>query len=343
MGLDVASIKVILFVIFTAIIFISYVNEKLVPEPDANEWVQNTTTRAQGIEHLAKFSLDGQSIIYAPAKTKTGGEYLYYIDPISQQTFQLTDENSTEIVPSYANKTNSIAYLSDRNGDLQIWVRDEKGNDLQVSDSPVSLQITALKWSPDDLFILFQYENEIFFLELSSRKITRLIDLSHKPYRANWSTSGDGIFYSSKKSGKWQIWQYRFSDKKHAQITSQGGYSANQHTNGDLYVSRIHQPGIWKLSIDEESASGFSTATKLFDAFESANWMSWQIVENEIYYFAANEKEKGLFAYELSSKTQRLVFPFDEKYLPYFSVKNDRVIFTILENGESSIEMLVGE
>jgi len=252
----------------------------------------------------------------------------------------ITTTTSNELMPSFANLSNSVAYLSNQSGTFQIWIKDANGKHQKNSDSPVSIGLTPLKWSPDDQFILFQHKDEVFTLNLATQKIERIIDIDQKPSVANWSVDGEAIFYSSEKSGEWQIWRYELAKDKHQQITSEGGYSANQHTNGDLYVSRIHQSGLWRLPLDDNSDTNFSSAEYLFEQFEGTNWLSWQLSGDNIYYFSAENSEKGVFEYNIITDTQRLIFPFTDKHLRYFSVKENEAIFTISEDADGSIEML---
>jgi len=282
--------------------------------------------------------INGRNILYIRSNIDTN-LFSYQLDTLTKIE-KLVDDTSQEIMPSYANHSESLAYLSDRTGKLQIWLRDENGNNRNVSNSPASIGITPLKWSPSDQYILFQHEDEIYTLDVQKQKVKRIIDSSHKAYVANWSNTGDAVFYSSEKSGEWQIWKYQFTTDTHTQITTAGGYSANQNTNGDLYVSKIHQAGIWKLSVAHDSKTGFSKAVKLFDKFDGTNWISWQIENNKIYYFSVEQEDKGLFSFDISNQQRQLVFPFDETNLRYFSVKNNRLVLTEIENLESSIEML---
>lgn len=266
---------------------------------------------------------------------------LYTFDLLTgQQIEKVTRQTSDEIMPSYANTTNSVVYLSDRSGNMQIWMRDEVGQSFKLSDSPISIERTPLNWSPNDQFILFQHQDEIYSLNVNKHSIERIIDSSHKAYVANWSWSGEAVFYSSEKTGEWQIWQYILSSGKHIQITFDGGYSAKQHQNGDLYFSKIHQPGMWKLSSEKSAATGFSEQKIIFENFDGTNWISWQLDGNDIYYISAEEQGRGLFRYNILNQGHHLVFPFDEKHLNHFSVKGNHAIFSILDNRESSVELL---
>ena len=280
---------------------------------------------------------DAKNLIFTSTKIDVN---LYSFDLLSGQVVeQVTDLTSDELMPAYANTTDAIAFLSDHSGRTQIWLKDAQGQSYQVSDSPVSLGLTPLNWSQDDRFILFQHQEEVFLLNVNNHSIERIIDKSHKSQVANWSWSGNSVFYASEKSGEWQIWQYFLSSGKHLQVTFEGGYSAHQHKNGDLYFSKIHQSGIWKLIPDSSSEYGFTEQMKVLDNFDETNGVSWQLLGNELYFIAAEEQRKGLFRYNVHKNTGHLVLPFTENYLPYFSVKGNMAIFTIIENKESSIEL----
>jgi len=330
-----ASLKVVLFVVFTLALFVSYLFEKLQPENLSPESIQNDSVGKDASS--LNTETDAKRIVINGSKTDS--DLFSFVLSSGQKIAQITNETSDELMPVYANTSDTVAYLSDLSGKTQIWILDAQGQSSKISDSPASLGLTPLKWSPDDRFIVFEYQREIFLLDVNSHSIERIVDNSHRASVPNWSWSGDSVFYSSQKNGEWQIWRYFLSSGKHLQVTFEGGYSANQHQNGDLYFSKIHQSGIWKLVPDKSSKYGFSTQMKVFDDFDQTNWLSWQLQGNDLYFISAEEKEKGLIRYNLRTKTRQFIFPFDEKYLPYFSVKGDRAVFTILENRENNIEI----
>ena len=251
-------------------------------------------------------------------------------------SINISKQTSNEYMPSFANKSNTMAYLSDASGKSQIWLREQNGEIRQVSDSPVSLGLSPLKWSPDDLSILFQHQDEIFKLIIKTQKLERLIDSSHMPFIASWARSNNAIFYSSEKSGDWQIWRYDFSTDQHRQITSQGGYSANQHVSGDLYVSRLHEQGLWRLSIQDR----YEKAEKIIDGFDAINYSSWKLKGDDIYYLSLTDDYVGIVGYNISNKSKQKVFNLDSQMKPYFAINENQLLITRTENSQSSIELL---
>lgn len=255
------------------------------------------------------------------------------------------ETSAIEAVPSYSNDQRKIAFLSNRSGSYQIWLVDNNSAIKQLSDSPASLTLSPLSWSPEDDLILFQHDDEIFTLEVKTGIIKRIIERQHLVANAEWSFDGASIFYSSEKSGEWQIWQFDLNSQSHQQVTEYGGYSAKQDKDGNLYVSRIHQDGLWKLGYDVDSET-FSPAKLLLTEFSGTNWVSWQLLENNIYYIGSaidkvsNEKRFGIMQLELTNYSSKLWFPFKWNHHRYFSVSADNIIVTKLTRNEGSIELL---
>ncbi|MBV1907790.1 MAG: winged helix-turn-helix domain-containing protein [Kangiellaceae bacterium] len=260
--------------------------------------------------------------------------------------------SGVEIMPSYSNDFKQMAFLSNRSGKYQIWLLDAENKLSQLTQSPVSLSINALQWSPDKKLILIQHDDEIFTVETRSGTITRVIDRSHRIAVANWSFDGRAVFYSSEKSGQWQIWKYSFESGKHQQITQQGGYSAKQAKNGDLYLSRIHEPGLWLLKAKRDPTSdiltsGFTTPKLLIERFSGTNWMGWRLTGSYIYYFGSvpnldvtSPLSYGVMKFNLKSEISEMMIPFKRNQLRYFDVSPTKVIITEHSKNEGSIQLL---
>lgn len=257
----------------------------------------------------------------------------------------LAESSAIEAAPSYSADQTQFVFLSNRTGSNQIWLSDSDGTVAQLSDSPISLTLSPLNWSPDDQSILFQHDDEIYTIEVATGKITRIIDREHKAANADWSADGSSIFYSSEKSGEWQIWQYLFQPNSHQQITVNGGYSAKQDRHKNLYVSRIHQDGLWRLDYDPKG-NHFLPANLVLADYSGTNWLSWQLLGKSIYYFGSTKtdvddnKVFGIMQLDLSTYTTKLWFPFDSNHQRYFSVASDGLIVTRVTRNEGSIELL---
>jgi len=258
----------------------------------------------------------------------------------------LAESTATEVLPARSHSKQTMAFLSNRTGLYQIWIRDSDGEVSQLSESPVSLGLSPLHWSPDDRSILFQFDDEIFLIDVQTGVIKRMIDRSHKTAVANWSYDGRSVFYSSEKSGEWQIWQFQLATKTHNQITRLGGYSARQAASGDLYFSRIHEPGLWKIKGASLSSNQLQSAELVLSQFDATNWLSWQLADGNIYYFGelttsdSSRSKTGIMAFNINNKMRELLFPFDSNHIRYFDVQDNSVVVAVKTRSEGSIQLL---
>ncbi len=261
----------------------------------------------------------------------------------------LTQSTANEVMPAFSNDKRQLAFISNRTGSNQIWLRNSQGVERQLSQSPASLHYSPLSWSSDDSLVLFQYDGEIFSIAVKDGTIERLIGREHKVANAEWSVDGKSLFYSSEKSGEWQIWQWHRALDQHQQVTRQGGYSVKQDKQHHLYVSRIHQDGLWKLAFKPESKR-FSKPVKLLDEFSGTNWLSWKLFNNHIYYFGKQVGDKndpnpnpnpmGIMQLNLFDQSSRLWFPFSDNQQRYFDISSNALVLTEITGQQGSIQLL---
>jgi|GEM_PF-2656668 len=284
-------------------------------------------------DFFANFEQTG--ILYATGKSDSNLYAFSLNDPDEVQ--QLTNSTAIEIKPSYANLSGQLAFFSDRSGSVQIWLRDEQGREKKLSDAPASLEISRMNWSPDDSEILFQYHDEIYSIDVASGEISRLIDKTHLPYVVSWSNDGESIFYSAEKSGEWQIWQWQRAANVHRQITTEGGYSAFQHQDGSLYFSKLHQPGLWRINLNAPQPA---KPELIFDDFEVINWSKWWLVEQGVYYYSTKPDTNGLMYFDFNTQNTQLIFKNHYGYQSDFTLKNNQIVISVIEDAESRIEFL---
>ena len=300
------------------------------------------------VDNLSSFSTDSLAERIFLVRQTGNMDLVDYSLTGDSESRRLTASRYSDLMPTIANSSENIAFLSDRSGLNQIWMLAENGAVSQLSSAPASLGLTPLKWSPDDDQIMFQYEEAIYSLDVLTGTISRIIEKSHRPANASWSLDGKSVFYSSDKSGEWQIWELNLLTKGHRQITRFGGYSVNQHSSGDLIVSRIHEAGLWRLKLKSSAPASFAAAVKILDKFEGTNWLSWNLDGNKVYYFGVEGGIKvgvesgaaGIFEFDLTNDLVSVVVPFEGRQRRYFSVKSGRVVLTQLMDRRSTIERL---
>ncbi len=79
------------------------------------------------------------------------------------------------------------------------------------------------------------------------RKLTSDESLEQMP---SWSADGKWIYYTSNRSGQFEIWKAQANGGKGTQVTTNGGYTAFESADGrSLYYTKEGRPGLWELPV----------------------------------------------------------------------------------------------
>ena len=85
-----------------------------------------------------------------------------------------------------------------------------------------------------------------------------------------------------------------------------------------MYYSKFNQPGLYRKTL------GQSDEQLLIADFNVTNWLNWQIVDDQLYYYQAG---LGVMRYHLSRGTQDCVFPDGPGFIHQYSVQGSALYF----------------
>ena len=129
-----------------------------------------------------------------------------------------------EIDPVWSPDGKSIAYLSDRTGEYEIFIRpsDGSGKEKQITDNGKIWRFQPL-WSPDSKKLAFADKNhKLFYVDVNSQSVVDVDFSDHGDIRDyNWSPDSKWLTYSKQGDSRMSsIWVYSVEDGKPLQITS---------------------------------------------------------------------------------------------------------------------------
>lgn len=182
----------------------------------------------QALPYFANVTRDIQSMALSPTGRRAAFEARGEVLTVPAEEGEISELTGTsgirEMTPAWSPDGRWIAYLSDRTGEYEIWVRagDGAGEERQVTRGGDSWRYPPV-WSPDSKKVAFSdKQRRLRYVEVDSGRIVdvdqaRLYDVTD--YR--WSPDSRWLAYT--KAGETQltsVWVWSLEQKKGWQLTS---------------------------------------------------------------------------------------------------------------------------
>jgi Tol biopolymer transport system component len=203
-----------------------------------------------------------------------------------------------------------IAFASARGVDrVAIWLSDANGANLaQLTRGPGTYDGSP-RWSPDSRWIAFdalgndarRSVHVVASMGGQSRHVTSSFPWSNKV--PSWSRDGKWIYFTSDRTGRWEIWRIPAQGGTAEQITTAGGYVALESADGKiLYYTKM---GIYGGEPLYARALGGSEERKVLERVAGRGFV---VFEDGIYYLAdTGARTIEIRFYEFATGRSRIV------------------------------------
>jgi Tol biopolymer transport system component/DNA-binding winged helix-turn-helix (wHTH) protein len=243
------------------------------------------------------------SSIWSASLSVPGGKLLSQKKIIDSQTW---DE-----APQLSPDGKQIAFRSRHSGAGNTWKSNADGSSaIQLTSFGGELSGTP-RWSPDGKWIAFDRRPkdhaEICVIDAEGGNMRAITDLPYDNNVPSWSRDGKSIYFSSNRTGQWQIWKHDLSSGAEVQVTQRGGMSAFESYGGsDLYYVKFRSPGIWRMPI------GGGDEQKVTDQPAPWYWGYWDVAQTGLYFMETESSLHPTIAfYDFKSQKTETLFQFD--------------------------------
>lgn len=201
----------------------------------------------------------GEIVVFSD---RDGDNEIYIIDCGSGEIRQLTDNDASDLYPSWSHDRERIVFVSDRDGNLELYAMAADGSDSErLTDS-----------LEPDTFPTFSPNNELiaYFSLVDGKDILRLMTVDSKSIRTLadfedgtggpivFSPDGKSIFFGFERMDKYKIYLLELPDgtpreiMAHAKKESRLSTIADSDGLGLLYVSgKGKQEDVWLNFVDD--------------------------------------------------------------------------------------------
>jgi eukaryotic-like serine/threonine-protein kinase len=183
-----------------------------------------------------------------------------------------------------------LIFESSRAGTVRLWMSNIDGSDPVLFGSDKLRTTGSAHWSPDGTMLAFDGRTEpdprqIFVSNADGRSIRQLTPASKfDNVVPTWSRDGKWIYFSSNRTGRFEVWKMPQTGGEPVQVTRNGGWFGQESPDGaTLYFSRSQQSPteLWKSPV----AGGHEM--KILDGIYNRGWT---IGRSAIYFIELRQQ-----------------------------------------------------
>ncbi len=179
-----------------------------------------------------------------------------------------------------------LAFVSDRSGSFEVYSAGIDGSDLRRHTSFGGPFVGSPRWSPDGSQIVFDARPEghadLWTVNRESATPQRLTADPDDEFAGSYSADGAFVYFTSHRSGSWQVWRMPAGGGEARQVTEAGGYAAIEGPGGAfLYYAKYDRAGIWRLPLDRPGDE-----EQVFPGLDILDWGSWTVRDDGIWAIA---------------------------------------------------------
>ncbi len=289
-------------------------------------------------------SSSGHRLVYVQGSTNTN---IWRLDlqGYRAQAHKLIVSSAEQESPSISPDSRRIAFESNRNGTLEIWVCDGDGsNALQLTSFGV--QTGTPRWSPDGGLIAFDSrvggQSNLYTVDPAGGIPGKLnIDVSDNSM-PSWSPDGKWIYFTQGENiGEPSVWTVPSRGGHAVQLASAPAATPLTSPDGQ-YVYFFRRRRLWRMMADGSSPEAVRGMPEL--SFQGTEWFPSKA---GIYFMSHENSKTTIELYDTKTQKIRPVFSL-EKSPPYWigampvSPDGKWMLFPQIDGHSSNLMMIEG-
>ena len=187
-----------------------------------------------------------------------------------------------------------IAFVSNRSGDLEIWVCDSDGSNPVQLTSFRGPHVSTPRWSPDGGRIAFDSDAEgkqfdIWVINASGGKPKRMTTDPANDGNPSWSRDGRWIYFDSFRTGEQQLWKMPEAGGDAIQVTRDGGFAPLESPDGKFiyYTKDLFGASVWRLPVE-----GGQRPTKVLENL--SDYRNLVLTNKGIYFIPSQDRDSSI-------------------------------------------------
>jgi Tol biopolymer transport system component/predicted Ser/Thr protein kinase len=230
----------------------------------------------------------------------------------SSSPHQLVGTTRSETQPDISSDGSRIAFISDRTGYAEIWTIDPRGGDAaQVTN--LQSNTRHPRWSPDGRRLTFEAREpaathqDIYVVDAAGGRPHRLTENPGADQWPTWSRDGKWVYFTSSRTGDWQIWKVPVVGGPAVQVTTNRAVKARESRDGRFLFYAHGTRAIWRMPV----AGGDSM--RIFEFADHVDWGGeWVVTDHGLYFLNVGPSRRPtieLFDFSTGRTTPLITLP----------------------------------
>jgi serine/threonine protein kinase len=195
-----------------------------------------------------------------------------------------------EYQPHYSPDGQRIAFVSNSSGASEIWIADKDGANLIQLTTAAWPETAAPRWSPDGSQIAFHARPEgpggIFTVPARGGAPKRLTSASADDWGASWSADSQWIYYTSNRSGRFEVWKVSSGGGTPVQFSKNGGFGPTASVDG-RYVYYAKGSELWRSPGDS------GVESRVLESL--SDWSRFAVTDEGVYFSPGRSRVEDTF------------------------------------------------
>lgn len=175
-------------------------------------------------DHDPRWSPDGSKIVFY--SNRAGNFDIYIVNADGTNLVQLTEDPGYDGMPDWSPDGSTITFASKQDGDFDIYAMKPDGSGIHNLTQTDGFEGTH-RWSPDGRKVAFEGRgddgnNDIYIMNADGSGRERVTRDPANDFSPDWSPDGKQIYFQSSRSGTYQVYRIKLSDKMSTALTKGG-------------------------------------------------------------------------------------------------------------------------